>query len=214
VSGTAPNALDSLIAKHPGLDRCKNEIAKAREALIAAYEEGHKLLLCGNGGSAADCEHIAGELLKGFERPRPVSAELRARLAEQGREGEDLAAKLHGALPAIPLTGYTSFSSAWGNDVDPEVTFAQLVHALGQAGDALLAISTSGAARSVTLAARAARAEGLTTIGLSGGDGGTLAPLCDVCILVPGGATAEIQELHLPVYHYLCRAVEAHFFTR
>ncbi len=205
-------ALDALVHEYPSLGQCAAEIGAARDALIAAYEDGCKLLLCGNGGSAADCEHIAGELLKGFERSRPLRAELRSALAAQGPEGEALARRLQQALPAISLTGHPSFTSAWANDVDPNLGFAQLVVALGNAGDVLLAISTSGEARNVTLAACAARALGMTVIGLSGGDGGALAPLCDVCVTLPGGSVAEIQELHRPAYHYLCRAVEAHFF--
>jgi D-sedoheptulose 7-phosphate isomerase len=210
-SGTDP--LASLLGRYPQLAACRDEIAESRDALIAAYEAGHKLLLCGNGGSAADCEHIAGELLKGFERRRPLLDDLRAKLAAQGSDGQKLAAKLQRALPAISLAGHPSLASAFANDVDPHMVFAQLVAALGSPGDVLLALSTSGSARNVILAARAARALGLVTIGLSGGAGGRLAPLCDICIRVPGETTADIQELHRPVYHFLCRALEAHFFA-
>jgi D-sedoheptulose 7-phosphate isomerase len=212
VSQPGCEALDALVHKYPSLGQCEAAIGAARDALIAAYEDGCKLLLCGNGGSAADCEHIAGELLKGFERSRPLRAELRSALAAQGPEGEEMAETLQQGLPAISLTGHTSFTSAWANDVEADLAFAQLVVALGRAGDVLLAISTSGEARNIALAARAARARGMTVVGLSGGDGGALAPLCDVCVTVPGGSVAETQELHRPVYHYLCRAVEAHFF--
>jgi len=212
VSRTEGEALEALVAKYPALAQCEGQIGAARDALIAAYEKECKLLLCGNGGSAADCEHIAGELLKGFERARPLRAEQRAALAAQGAEGQTLATKLHRALPAVSLTGHPSFTSAWANDEDPELGFAQLVLALGRAGDVLLAISTSGRARNVVLAVHAARALGMSTIGLSGLGGGELGPLCDVCILVPGERTPEVQELHVPVYHYLCRAVEARFF--
>jgi len=213
VSALASELLESLVAKHPALMACKADIAAARDTLIQAYEAHHKLLLCGNGGSAADCEHIAGELLKGFERKRPLSEDLRGRLAAQGREGASLAEKLQQALPAISLCGHPSLATAFANDVDPALVFAQLVCALGSRGDVLLAISTSGTARNVILALRAARALGLSTIGLSGQGGGDLAPLSDVLIDVPGESTADTQELHLPVYHYLCRALEAHFFA-
>jgi D-sedoheptulose 7-phosphate isomerase len=212
VSRIGDEALDALLLRHPALDPCAAEIEKACAALIAAYERGGKLLLCGNGGSAADCEHIAGELLKGFERARPLPSDLRAKLAREGLDGDRLAANLQRALPAVSLTGHPSFASAWSNDVDSELGFAQLVTALGQPGDVLLAISTSGQARNVQLAARAARAIDIAVIGLTGMDGGALAPLCDICIIAPARTTAEVQELHLPVYHYLCRAVEAHFF--
>jgi len=212
VSEVSEKLLDALVARHPDLAACRDDIAAARDSLIRAYEEGHKLLLCGNGGSAADCEHIAGELLKGFERRRPLPEEFRRRLAAQGREGELLAEKLQQALPALSLCGHPSLATAFANDVDPTLVFAQLVAALGSAGDVLLAISTSGAAENVMHAARAARALGLGTIGLAGRGGGALAAVCDVLIDVPGESTAEIQELHVPVYHHLCRAVEAHFF--
>lgn len=212
MSEVSEKLLDALVARHPDLAACRDDIAAARDSLIRAYEEGHKLLLCGNGGSAADCEHIAGELLKGFERRRPLPEESRRRLAAQGREGELLAEKLQRALPAISLCGHPSLATAFANDVDPLLVFAQLVAALGSAGDVLLAISTSGAAENVMHAARAARALGLGTIGLSGRGGEGLAALCDVLIDVPGESTAEVQELHVPVYHHLCRAVEAHFF--
>ncbi len=204
--------LQGLLRTYRSLKQCEAEIDRAREALTAAYEKGCKLLLCGNGGSAADCDHIAAELLKGFERARPLPAELRSALAAQEAGGRELAEKLQQALPAVSLVGHPSFASAWANDADPDLGFAQLVTALGQAGDVLLAISTSGEARNVMLAASAARAVGMTVIGLSGGDGGALAPLCDVCVIVPGQETAAVQELHRPVYHYLCRAVEARFF--
>lgn len=204
--------LDALVARHPALAACRDDIAAGRALLIEAYEAGHKLLLCGNGGSAADCEHMAGELLKGFERRRPLPEDVRGRLAAQGAEGAMLAEKLQRALPAISLCGHPSLATAFGNDVDPTLVFAQLVAALGEAGDVLLAITTSGAAGNVIQAARAARALGLSTIGLAGRGGGDLAALCDVLIDAPGESTAEIQEYHVPIYHHLCRAVEKHFF--
>ena len=204
--------LKALLTKYPDLDACRTEIAAARDLLVQTFEHGNKLLLCGNGGSAADCEHIAAELLKGFERPRALSADRRATLEAQGADGQKLAERLQQGLPAVSLCGHSTFSTAFANDVDADMVFAQLVTVLGDRGDVLLAVSTSGGARNVCLAARAARAVGLNVIGLSGMDGGPLAPLCDVCIIAPGHTTAEVQELHVPTYHYLCRALEAHFF--
>jgi len=206
------DGLAALVARLPDLCECRPQIAAATDLLITVFENGGKLLLCGNGGSAADCEHIAGELLKGFERRRPLSQEVRGKLAAQGPEGAELAAKLQQGLPAIALTGHISFATAFANDVDPALTFAQLVTALGRPGDGLLAISTSGNARNVVLAARAARALGVRTIGLTGRGGGALAPLCDLSIIAPGGTVAEVQERHLPIYHHLCREIESHFF--
>lgn len=205
-------ALRTLLERYPDLNTCRAEIASARDVLIQAYEQGKKLLLCGNGGSAADCEHIAAELLKSFERPRPLPDATQNKLRSQGLEGEALAETLQQGLRAISLCGHPAFSTAFANDVNADMAFAQLVTVLGDPGDVLLAVSTSGKARSVCLAARAARALDLKVIGLSGSGGGALAPLCDVCILVPGRSTPEVQELHVPAYHYLCRAVEAHFF--
>ncbi|MBN1457971.1 MAG: SIS domain-containing protein [Armatimonadetes bacterium] len=205
-------ALRTLLERHPDLNSCRAEIVSARDLLIGAYEHGNKLLLCGNGGSAADCEHIAAELLKSFERPRPLAEETRKKLRALGAEGEKLAETLQQGLRAVSLCGHPAFSTAFANDVNADMAFAQLVTVLGDPGDVLLAVSTSGKARSVCLAAQAARTLGLKVVGLSGSDGGALAPLCDLCIIVPGHGTAEVQELHVPVYHYLCRAIEEHFF--
>lgn len=205
--------LAKLLSSYPVLTACCDELVAARDALIKAFEQGGKLLLCGNGGSAADCEHIAGELLKGFEQNRPLTLAMKELLATQGEEGRLLAEKLQRGLPAISLVGHMSLTTAFANDVDPQLAFAQLAMILSEPGDALLAISTSGEAKNVILAARAARALGLVTIGLTGRNGGKLGTLCDVCIHVPADDTAAAQELHVPVYHYLCRALEAHFFA-
>lgn len=202
----------SLFTRRPELRACAAQLEAARDALISVFARGGKLLLCGNGGSAADCEHIAGELLKSFTRARPLPQDLRARLAAQGPEGERLAARLQRALPAISLTTHTSFATAFANDVAPELVFAQLLQALGRPGDGLLALTTSGHSRNVLLAAHTARALDLTVIGFTGEDGGALAPLCDVCLLAPGRGTAEIQESHQALYHHLCRELENHFF--
>jgi len=204
--------LARLIGRYPVLGSCRREIEAAREALETSFEAGGKLLLCGNGGSAADCEHIAGELLKGFERKRPLPEDVRGALAQQGDDGAELGAKLQQGLPAISLAGHPSLASAFANDVDASLIFAQLVNALGSPGDVLLAISTTGRARSVVMAARTARAVGMVTIALTGQGGGRLAKLCDICIDAPGETTPDVQELHVPIYHYLCRALEARFF--
>ena len=205
--------LEDLFTRYPALAPGREDLLAAVDLLAAAFARGNKLLLCGNGGSAADCEHIAGELLKSFMRPRPLPAEQQAALCALGTEGERLAGALQQGLPALPLTGFPSFTTAFGNDVDPQLAFAQLTLALGRPGDVLLAISTSGQARNVCAAARAARAAGMTVLGLSRGEGGALASLCDLCLLVPGSLTPDVQEYHLPVYHFLCRAVEARLFS-
>jgi len=206
-------AREALLVRRPEFAACAEQIDAASDALISVFSRGGHLLLCGNGGSAADCEHIAGELLKGFEQRRPLPADLQRKLIAQGSEGEQLAARLQAALPAIALTSHTSFATAFANDVEPRMVFAQFVQALGRPGDGLLAITTSGGSENVLLAARTARAAGMAVIGLTGGRGGTLAALCDVCIAAPGHGTAEIQERHQAIYHHLCREIEIHFFA-
>ncbi|MGN0861555.1 MAG: SIS domain-containing protein [Candidatus Spyradosoma sp.] len=195
-----------LLSRFPVLEPCGNDIQRAVDALAETFRKGGKLLLCGNGGSAADADHISGELLKGFCSKRPLDAKARERL------GEELAGKLQDALPAIPLHSLGAINTAWLNDCDPYYGYAQLVWGLGREGDALLGISTSGNSRNVGCAMETARAKGLTTIGLSGASGGKLKSLADVCICVPENATFKIQELHLPVYHALCLALEDIFF--
>ena len=190
--------LENLIKRVPALSVCRDEIEKAFALLHASFRAKGKLLLCGNGGSASDAEHWAGELLKGFCKKRPLSPEERATLPP------DLANRLQGALPVIPLTGFPSLSTAFANDVAPELIFAQLVWGLGNPGDVFVGISTSGNARNICAAAEAARAKGLVTIALTGQSGGKLSPLCDYSIRVPAKETYLIQEFHLPIYHCLC----------
>jgi D-sedoheptulose 7-phosphate isomerase len=204
--------LQNLLDRYPPLGSCRASIEAAREALERCFANGGKLLLCGNGGSAADCEHIAAELLKGFERKRPLPDDLRRALAAQGDDGAELGAKLQQGLPAISLVGHPSLATAAANDIGPDLVFAQLVTALGMPGDVLLAISTSGRGRNLAAAALVARALGMATIALTGRGGGRLGGLCDVCIDAPGETVADVQEMHVPIYHYLCRAVEERFF--
>ncbi len=198
--------LAALFERRPELRECREKISQAESTLLRCFKAGGKLLLCGNGGSAADCEHIAGELLKGFMSKRPLAA------AERTSLSPEIASRLQGGLPAIPLCGFPALGTAFINDVDPLLVYAQLTWALGRQGDVLLAISTSGNARNVCSAVEVARARGLTAIGLTGRSGGTLKTLVDICINVPADETYRIQEYHLPVYHYLCQAVEAALF--
>ena len=199
-SEQSADALERLLARYPALSGLRGDILDSFRYLLDGFSRGGKLLVAGNGGSAADAEHIVGELMKGFRLPRPLPAEARARY------GED--AKLQGALPAIALTGHPALSSAYLNDVDGEWIFAQQVYGLGRTGDVLLALSTSGEARNVLHAARIARARGMAVLALTGPDGGALARLADVAIRAPGADTAEVQEHHLPIYHCLCAMLE------
>ena len=205
--------MDKLRERYPSLSACREEIEAALEVLIKAYSLDGKLLLCGNGGSAADCDHIAGELLKGFMKKRPLPEEKRAEMLSlcPSLDGKTLNS-LQMGLPAIPLHSAAAFNTAYSNDVSPELVYAQAALSLGKGGDVLLAISTSGNSRNVLHAARVAKALGIKVIGLSGKGGGELSALADVCICVPETETYKVQELHLPVYHYLCQEIEKHFF--
>ena len=188
-------------------------VTAAVERLIASYDAGGTLLICGNGGSAADCEHIVGELMKGFCLPRALSSADRAHLAASaGEDAALLGETLQYGLPALSLVSHTALITAIANDLDGDLIFAQQVWAIGKAGDVLLAISTSGNSRNILLAAKAARAKNMVVIGLTGSGGGNLAPLCDVLIDVPSDNVARIQEMHLPIYHEICMRLESHYF--
>jgi D-sedoheptulose 7-phosphate isomerase len=177
--------------------------------LLYAAREGSKILLCGNGGSAADADHITGELVKSFCKKRPVAKNLAEKLPELDPEvGAFLAENLQGGIPAISLTYHNALSTAFANDVDPNLVFAQQCSVYGNAGDVFWGISTSGNAKNVYYAALTAKAVGLKVLGLTGKSGGKLRPLCDVCVCVPRTETYEVQELHLPIYHALCLYVE------
>ncbi|HZG87082.1 SIS domain-containing protein [Paenibacillus sp.] len=205
--------LTKLVETYPELDVCLGDIEAAAELLKDSYRAGGKLLLCGNGGSAADCEHIVGELMKGFESKRPLPEDVRRKLlAASPEHGAYLADRLQGALPAVSLVGQTALATAFANDVAADLTFAQQVLGYGKPGDVLLGISTSGHSRSVLLALHAARALGLKTIGLAGRTGGAFVSACDVVIRVPRDRTREVQERHLPIYHALCLMLEEEFF--
>ena len=200
------NDIDHLCQRLPSLENCQDSIQQATDLLIQSFQQGNKLLLCGNGGSAADCEHIAGELIKRFSAPRPLPSELSDLL------GAELAQNLHGGLPALSLPSMIGFHTAFTNDDDPAYAFAQQVIAFGKTGDVLLAISTSGNSQNLIHAVHTANALGLKTIALTGENGGKLAPLCDLAILAPASDTPRVQELHLPIYHSICTVVENTLF--
>ena len=205
--------IKELIKRYPALECCKEQIEAARDTLIECYEKGGKLLLCGNGGSSADCDHIVGELMKGFLLKRPINEANKARMRADSPELSDKTLNsLQMGLPAISLTSISALNTAFANDVDPELIYAQSVFALGKADDVLIAISTSGNAKNVCEAARVAGAIGMKVIALTGRDGGKLKSLSDVCVIAPECETYKIQELHLPIYHYICAEVEKHFF--
>jgi len=204
---------DILIEKYPALAPLKEQLVRAEETLAASFSAGGKLLCCGNGGSAADCEHIVGELMKSFTLPRLPEAEWEERFAAAGAPDPALlCGGLQKGLPAVALCSHTALATAWCNDAAPELLFAQQVFGLGRKGDVLLAISTSGNSRNVLQAVYVARALGMQVVALTGGTGGKLAEAADVCITVPASVTAEVQEYHLPIYHALCERLEHRFF--
>lgn len=210
--------IETLLQNHPSLSVCLDSIEAARDLLIDTYRTGGKLLLCGNGGSCADCDHIAGELLKGFLSQRPLSEEDCLTLADTLPEGEAdpdlylLAGQLQGGLPAISLPAQTAVMTAVSNDTDPALIFAQQVWALGRAGDTLICLSTSGNSRNVVLAAKAAKAKGMAVLAMTGEHDSKLSELADVTVQVPACDTYRVQEYHLPVYHHLCAAIEEAIF--
>lgn len=205
--------IDTLINRYPQLEACKNDIISAYEIMEEAYCKDHKLLIAGNGGSAADSEHIAGELMKRFKSPRSCPPDFAQRLITiDPVRGENLAKNLERGLMAIPLVAHEALSTAYINDVDGLGVFAQQLYGFGRPGDVFLGISTSGNSKNVMSATVVARALGIKVIGLTGAKGGELAQVADVAIKVPETETYMIQELHLPVYHCLCLMLEDRFF--
>lgn len=200
--------LNKLVERYPALEMCRLDIQQAFDLLNATFLKDGKFLLCGNGGSASDSEHWAGEMLKGFAHSRPLSASMR-----QGLPAE-MAGRLQWAFPVIPLTGFPSLATAFGNDVNSEYIFAQLLFALGRPGDVLAALSTSGNSANVCRAAEVARAREIPVIALTGETGGKLKALANVCICVPATQTPQVQEYHLPVYHCLSLMLEESFLRR
>ncbi len=208
-----PTWIDRLGTRYPDLAPCLPDVEQAYAVLHQAFTTGRKLLVCGNGGSAADSEHIVGELMKGFYSKRPLPPHMREALqASDPNMGRVLAERLQGALPAISLVSQTALITAFANDVDPDLIFAQQVYGYGQPGDALMGISTSGASRNVLYALHTARALGMRTIGVTGLTGGQMPKVADVTIRVPETRTADIQERHLAIYHALCAQLEEDLF--
>ncbi len=205
--------LEQLLKRYNVLIPLKEEIQKAASAIINSYENGAKLLTCGNGGSSADSDHIVGELMKSFERKRPLDFKVKERLEQVGGErGRYLAENLQQGLSAISLTAHTALTTAVANDINADVIFAQQVAGYGKEGDVLIGMSTSGNSQNVIDAILVAKAKGMITIGFTGKSGGKMKELCDILINVPEKRTAFVQELHQPVYHTLCLMIEDHFF--
>ena len=209
----AEKYLDELAVSYPPLAPLRESVAAAAQLICECHLGGHKVLLCGNGGSASDSEHIVGELMKGFVLPRRVSPRDALHLEEAfGQAGGELAGHLQRGIAAVALTGHAALSTAIQNDTAAEVVFAQQVYVLGRPGDLLIGLSTSGNSRNVVNALQVARAFGLKTIGLTGSRPAHMDALCDVILKAPASETFKIQEYHLPIYHVLCLMVEEQLF--
>ena len=206
--------IDLLIERYPKLSSCKESIIKAYEILEESYKNSGKLLIAGNGGSAADSEHIVGELMKGFKKSRKIVQVLLNALKDANEElGKILSENLQGSLPAIALDGHQALTTAYMNDCEPLLCFAQQVNGFGCKGDVFMGISTSGNSKNVLFAATVAKAKGMKVVGLTGAKDSKLSVMADICIQVPETETFMIQELHLPVYHCLCLMLEDRFFN-
>ncbi|GLB24710.1 phosphoheptose isomerase 2 [Lacrimispora xylanolytica] len=210
----ATQIFELLFKRYPDLLRCEEDIMSSYKMLKQAYGENNKLLVAGNGGSASDSEHIVGELMKSFLFNRRIEEKYEKRLFDlYGEAGKEISQKLEGSLCSIPLTSMPALSTAFLNDVDPTLTFAQMLYGYGVEGDVFLGISTSGNSKNIINALMVAKAKNIKTIGLTGKSGGKMKDLCDITICVPEDETFMIQELHLPIYHALCAMLEADFFT-
>lgn len=208
-------AVDVLIERYPALDCARESIADAARAIADCYRAGGKILVCGNGGSAADAEHIVGELMKGFLKKRPVEGALAESIRAAAPKNADyLISNLQMPLRAVSLVNSVSLGTAFANDQAPDLVFAQQVLGLADAGDVLFGISTSGNSANVVYAVEVAKAMGCRTIALTGAGGGRLKPLADMTIEAPDTETYRIQEYHLPIYHALCIAAEEAFFEK
>lgn len=204
--------LTELTVRYPVLQEQAANVQNVYEAINECFTNGNRLYLCGNGGSAADCEHIAGELLKRFKKDRPLPQQLTENLKKYGEKGEAIINGLDGGMPVLSLCGHFAFFTAYLNDKDPAFTFAQQVNVWGNAGDVLLTISTSGNSKNCVYAAMVAKAKGMKVVALLGGGGGELKNISDAYVVVPEKETYKVQELHLPIYHCLCAMLEEENF--
>ena len=195
--------INELIKRYPALEQIRDDIQKALDLMLSCYKNGGKILLCGNGGSAADCEHIVGELMKGFMSERKLTDE---------RIPKDLRCNMQGSLPAISLPSQSGIISAFSNDVAPDMVYAQLTYGYAKENDLLIGISTSGNSKNIVNAVKVAKAMGVKTMALTGKNESLLSSLCDVTVKAPETETFKVQEYHLPIYHYLCAEVEKQMF--
>lgn len=207
-------SIDQVCERYPALSDLRSKISDAAEMIIGCYTKGGKLLICGNGGSSVDADHLAAELMKSFESVRPLEESFKNRLYEiSGIRGKYLASKLEHSLPAVSLSSNTALTTAVSNDIDPSLVFAQQIMGYGNENDLLIGISTSGNSQNIVDACITARALNINVIGITGKTGGKMKQYCDVLVNVPETRTAMVQELHLPVLHTICRMIENHFYS-
>ena len=204
---------EELLQRYPLLQAEKENILSAFQAIKATYQGGGTLFCAGNGGSAADCEHIVGELLKCFKKRRDIDSKTAGNLLKNGEDGAFILSKLEGSLPAVSLVSQTGILTAFANDKAWETAIAQQLYGLAKAGDCFLALSTSGNSKNCVYAAMVAKAKDVRTVALTGENGGKLKEICDCCVCVPETETFKVQELHLPVYHCICAMLEEEFFA-
>lgn len=204
--------LEDLISRYPSLKGCEHDIESAFDLLVKVFESGKKMIICGNGGSAADSEHLVGELMKSFTKRRELSSEEKHKFEGLGPDGEYIASKLQGALPAISISTLTAFGTAYINTFDPELVFAQQVYGIGNEGDVLFVFSSSGSSKNIYNAVITAKAKGLYVVALTGETSGKIADYCDVAVQMPAFLSPLVQEYYLPVYHTLSYMLEEHFF--
>jgi len=205
--------MENLIKRYPVLEECRESLKEALDAMIETYRNGGKILLCGNGGSCADCDHIVGELMKGFLSMRKIDKAMSDKIGEMFPEDKEFFENtLQGSLPAISLPSQSALLSAFANDVDADMVYAQLVFGYGKPEDLLIAMSTSGNSKNVVNAAKMAKVKGMRVLAFTGKKDSKLSEICDITIKAPECETYKIQELHLPIYHYLCAEVERIMF--
>ena len=203
-----------LFERYSQLSACESDIDNAKKLICETYKNGGTVYVCGNGGSCSDSDHIVGELMKGFLLRRELSCAETEKFASMFEDGADFASRLQGALPAVSLTAQTAILSAFANDVDPDMVYAQLVYGYARENDLVIGLSTSGNSKNVVNAVKAAKFRGAKTLCMTGARESKLSAMSDVTIKVPETETFKIQELHLPVYHYLCAAAEDEFFGK
>jgi D-sedoheptulose 7-phosphate isomerase len=206
--------LDDLISRYPTLKSCESDIERAFDLLVNVFESKGKMLICGNGGSAADSEHLVGELMKSFIKRRELSQEEKDKFTSLGEDGQFVASKMQGALPAISISILSAFGTAYVNSFDPDLVFAQQVYGLGKSEDVLFVFSSSGSSKNIYYAVLTAKAKGMKVLALTGETSGKIAQHCDVIIQMPAFLSPLVQEYYLPVYHTLSFMLEEHFFEK